>query len=440
MDINPKKKTPISAAFVTEALAQARKSLTTSGESRTSFSKTLGDLPNELMEIIFSNLCDGDSYPKDLMTCRAVNQRWKSIIDGMMERACHKSYLSLQPTYQLKRQLQYPIIPSILTLPSGGMDFGTGACPEFLVSKGRLNPSDRLPVPTLRLVAITLPAISGGGASICVVDLISILSRTPNLKGFVLEEINVTKSRSTSTRQELPPLPELTSLKIRQNKVRREELFDGLPFTCWLLKAYSKQLTCLEVESRVYKALTFDTYPKLQELQFGRLNLTSLLPSDRLPIRRLIIKDVVRVQDTPGPFMKLATFFHSFEDTLEHLELPSLIGFEDSGEHLKVVPKKAIPRKGPGIFPKLKVFGFSIFTALHKDYFLPKFSELETMEVMDSGLELPTAAEYKRHVVDCVRRVTDPWWQVSPKLKRVRVFPDLFGSGCPLIYRKDLEG
>ncbi|CAL8120635.1 unnamed protein product [Orchesella dallaii] len=439
-------------------------------------STKLDDLQPELLEIIFSNLRDDYSYSKDLLTSRAVNQRWKSIIDGMMERTCRQNYLSLQPIYQLKKQLMYPIIPRIQTLQMHhtiGIDLSHSVCPKFIVSQGRRSPSNPFFSRSLAIIAnnplhykcwtstmdlcqeysmsgcisnfgqnlryltITrLPYCFWWRFSICVVDLIHILSRTPNLKGFVLEDIEVIQSRPASRRRQvLPALPELTSLKIRQTGDRPEvtyrDLFDGLPFSSWLLSTYSKQLTCLEVPIVVYNALTLEAYPKLQELQFEKLDLMSLLPSEKLPLRRLIIKDVARVNDTPDPFMKLATFFHSFEDTLEHLELPSLSGFGDLQKHINLALKKAPPRNGRVSFPKLKVFGFpytneSKELVLLKHYLLPKFMALETIEVMGSGLPSPVLSGSLSKEDRLINKflVKERCWEVSRKLRTVRLFPD----------------
>ncbi|CAL8132474.1 unnamed protein product [Orchesella dallaii] len=454
-------------------------------------STKLDDLQPELLEIIFSNLCEDYSYnscSKDLLTCRAVNQRWKSIIDGMMERTCRQNYLTVQPIYQLKRQLQYPIIPRIQTLQMHhtiGIDLSHSVCPKFIVSQGRRSPSNPFFSRSLAIIANNQPhykcwtltttelcqeyATSGfisnfghhlryltitrlsccfwGKFSIRVVDLIHILSRTPNLKAFILGDVKVIQSRPPSRRrQALPSLPELTSLKIRQTGDRPEvtyrDLFDGLPFSSWLLSAYSKQLTCLEVPSGVHNALTLEAYPKLQELQFEKLDLMSLLPSEKLPLRRLIIKDVARVNDTPDPFMKLATFFHSFEDTLEHLELPSLSGFGDLQKHMNLALKKTPHRNRRVLFPKLKVFGFpytneSKELALLKHYFLPKFMALETIEVISSGLPLVANVSNGGRLIRKFL-VKERCWEVSRKLKTVRLFPDLV-SDYTVICVKDLK-
>ncbi|CAL8132447.1 unnamed protein product [Orchesella dallaii] len=491
MNITPKKKTrtntknPTLAASLSEA--PVRVSFATSGESRTSVpvSKTLDDLQPELLEIIFANLCDDDdnddSYSKALMKCRAVNQRWKSIVEGMMVRACRPSYLSIQPTYQLEKHLQYPIIPSIVTLThnqNNNVNFARGACPKFIVSQGRRSPSNPFPSRSLCIMAnsqyhfsdwiatatyqgyptsgfmsnfghqLTYLTISRPSCClwwtprICVIDLIHILRRTPNLNGFVMENIEVLQSKPASRRRQgLPPLPDLTSLKIRHCEEvdpDDQELFDGIPFSSWLLKAYSKQLTCLEVENEIYNALTFETYPKLRELQFGKLNLMSMLPSDKLPLRRLIIKDVVNLQDTPNPFMKLATFFHNFENTLEHLELPYLTDFEDLENDMNLASmgsKKALSRNGPVLFSKLKVLGFSGRNdankwELLKDYVFLKFKELETLEVVGSGLVFPIAYASETNLIVWMQKVhvADRCWEAHHKLKRIRCFPDIFGS------------
>ncbi|CAL8132468.1 unnamed protein product [Orchesella dallaii] len=479
--------TSVTAATFTEAPAQSP--FTTSGESITSVSKILDldDLQPELMEIIFSNLCDDHYYQKDLLTCRAVNQRWKSIINGMMERACRQSYLSLQPTYQLERNSIIPSIGIFEHNRNNILDFARGACPKFIVSQGRRSPSNPFFSRSLRIrvnhpgyfrhqvsTAIYQEFATSGFISnfahqltylticdsvnglfwrtinISVVDLLHTLSRTPNLKGFVLEDIEVIQSRPASRRRlDLPALPELTSLKIYHSEEveprEEQDLFDGLPLSCWLLKAYSKQLTCIQVDNGVYDALTLETYPKLQELRFEKLDLMSLLPSEKLPLRRLIIKDVARVKDTPDPFMKLANFFHCFEDTLEHLELPSLSGFGDLQKHLNLALKKTPHRNGRVLFPKLKVFGFpytneSKELALLKHYFLPKFMALETIEVMGSGMAPPVLSVSLCKGIRLIRKflVNERCWEVSRKLKTVRLFPD-FDYDYTIICVKDMK-
>jgi len=420
------------------------------------------------MEVIFSNLRDNQS----LLECRSVNHRWKYIVDGMLQRGIGQNSCTLLPNGQLENVAQLPVIPKLFTYQNiGSTDLTKTFCPQYIVKQGRRQASNPFPSKSLHLKSSPVKGptsdgiyenksligfMSNFGHHLTVLwigqpigywdslnfretDFVFILSRTPNLKALKLIGVRV-ESNQSARKQKLPLLQHLTSLKILNSRGTSEKLlFGGHSLTAWLLQTYSKQLTCLQVDSDFRIPMRFENYPKLSELSVSVLSVAYLLPSDAIPLRRLVIANKAYVGESV-PFVVLTDFMEKFSSTLEYMELPlrNSRGYLDK---LQMDSRNRVSGKpAPFVqFPRLKTFGIECYAHaedwhLAKQNFFPKFPVLEVLNFGLHSGPLSALSEDRLKLMVTQFLTKQAFWKNCKQLSRINVF---CGTQQPLLFLVD---
>jgi len=371
------------------------------------------------LEIVFSKLLPGNNgNASDLLKMRAVTHRWKEIVDGMLELQSRAAYLTLQPS-SLGSRTTPSVTPTIFFTLQEDQDCQliVAHCPKYIFSREPSQASNPFPSKSICIkgkesfpfrntqellyqeclakrflsdYCHNLKFLSLQSFQFKDTDFICILSRVPNLVGLKTSDLTIKPSQSAGniTHLPLPKLPHLVSLQIGLviSDDAGPETIQAM--TRWLLNAYSKQLTSLafSYSTSFNDSLKLKDYPMLNELKIEGANLQSLLPTENLPLIRLIITHITWEGGYCQPsFADLTSLIEKFSNTLEYLHLD----FDMNQLRDEMEPKKVTKSRGGSgsavVFPKMKVFGFRYREHMAilklREYFLPKFPALKTLQL-----------------------------------------------------------